>query len=438
MLSISASWIGPFGPVSLRGHDFRVPTGRREDGVGLHSGRAVQGAIEMKPRASGVGLAALWAALAFLSSFPVRADELDRGWDDPPASAKPWAYWFVMDGNFRREGITADLEAMKRVGLGGALFMEVDLGIPRGPVPFMSPEWRELFKHANTEAARLGLMITMPASPGWTGSGGPWVRPEQSMQKLVWSELAVEGPQRFEGTLPQPAAVAGFYRDVAVLVFPTPAGSYRIPDIAEKTLGHRGHFTSERGVAPMIPAPSNSPSLPADQVIPLDKVVDLTDRLGARGQLTWDVPGGRWTVVRFGHTSTGATTRPAPRAGLGLECDKLDKAALDAHFRDFLGKLLADIGPLAGKSLVSLHIDSWEMGPQNWTFWFPDEFRKRRGYDLKRYLPVMTGRVVTNVEVSERLLWDLRQTVVELIVENHAGHLAQLAHAHGLGLSIEP
>ena len=123
--------------------------------------------------------------LAFLSSFPVRADELDRGWDDPPASAKPWAYWFVMDGNFRREGITADLEAMKRVGIGGVLFMEVDVGIPRGPVPFMSPEWRELFKHANTEAARLGLMITMPASPGWTGSGGPWVKPEQSMQKLV-------------------------------------------------------------------------------------------------------------------------------------------------------------------------------------------------------------------------------------------------------------
>ena len=204
------------------------------------------------------GLAISWAALAFAASFPARADELDRGWHDPPAAAKPWVYWFVMDGNFRREGITADLEAMKRVGLGGVLFMEVDLGSPRGPVPFMSPEWRDLFKHANKEAARLGLTITMPASPGWTGSGGPWVKPEQSMQKLVWSELAVAGSRRFEGALPQPAAVAGFYRDVAVLAFPTPAGSYRIPDITEKALGHRGHFTSERGVVSMIPAPRES------------------------------------------------------------------------------------------------------------------------------------------------------------------------------------
>ncbi len=376
--------------------------------------------------------------LVLATLVPARADELDRGWHDPPAAAKPWVYWFVMDGNFRREGITADLEAMKRVGLGGVLFMEVDLGIPRGPVPFMSPAWRELFQHANKEAARLGLTITMPASPGWTGSGGPWVKPEQSMQKLVWTELAVEGPKRLEGTLSQPSEVAGYYRDVAVLAFPTPVGSYRIPDIAEKTLAHRGHFTSERGVASMIPAPSNRPTLPTDQVIALDKVVDLTDRLKPGGRISWDVPAGRWTIVRFGHTSTGATTHPAPLPGLGLECDKLDKTALDAHFHDFLGKLLADIHPLAGKSLVSLHIDSWEMGPQNWTGRFPDEFRNRRGYDLRRYLPVMTGQVVTSEELSERFLWDLRQTVLELIVENHAGHLAELAHAHGLGLSIEP
>ncbi len=117
----------------------------------------------------------------------------------PPEEAKPWVYWFVMDGNLRREGITADLEAMKRVGIGGLLFMEVDVGIPKGPMKFMSPPWRELFKHANQEAARLGLQITMPASPGWTGSGGPWVKPEQSMQKLVSSEMNLSGPQRFHG-----------------------------------------------------------------------------------------------------------------------------------------------------------------------------------------------------------------------------------------------
>ena len=115
----------------------------------------------------------------------------------------------------------------------------------------------------------------------------------------------------------------------------------------------------------------------------MDRIVDLTERLDDKGHLVWDVPEGRWTVLRFGHTSTGATTRPAPLPGLGLECDKLDKAALDAHFQNFLGKLMADLGPLTGKSLTALHIDSWEMGPQNWTARFPDEFHKRRGYDLR-------------------------------------------------------
>src|SRR5690242_2874071 len=86
-------------------------------------------------------------------------DELANGFLSPPDSARPWVYWFVMDGNLNREGITADFEALKKVGIGGVLFMEVDVGIPKGPVRFMSAPWRELFKHANAEAARLGLVM---------------------------------------------------------------------------------------------------------------------------------------------------------------------------------------------------------------------------------------------------------------------------------------
>jgi hypothetical protein len=76
--------------------------------------------------------------------------ELEKGFRNPPESARSWVYWFVMDGNLTREGITADFEALKRAGIGGVIFMEVDVGIPRGPVKFMSSEWRTLFKHAVT------------------------------------------------------------------------------------------------------------------------------------------------------------------------------------------------------------------------------------------------------------------------------------------------
>lgn len=379
--------------------------------------------------------------LAVIASYfcvAATAGDLEEGFANPPDTARPQTYWFVMDGNLNREGITADMEAIKRVGMGGVLFMEVDVGIPKGPVKFMSPPWRELFKHANAEAARLGLEITMPASPGWTGSGGPWVTPEQSMQKLVLSETAVAGPKKFDAMLARPPVVANYYRDVAVYAFPTPPQDYRIEDIQEKALYQRGHFSSERGVKQLLPMAGKYAMLAPEQVIASKRIVDLTAQMDATGQLGWDVPAGNWTILRLGHTSTGANTRPAPEPGVGLECDKLDRAALKAHFDDFLGKLMADLGSLTGKSLVSLHIDSWEMGPQNWTARFPEEFQRRRGYSPLPFLPVMTGRVIDSLDVSERFLWDLRQTVLELITENHSGYLAELARERGMRLSIEP
>ena len=96
-------------------------------------------------------------------------------------------------------------------------------------------------------------------------------------------------------------------------------------------------------------------------------------------------------------------------------------------------KLIADVGPLAGTTLVSTHVDSWESGSGNWTEEFRNEFRQRRGYDLLPYLPTLHGVIVDSLEVSERFLWDFRQTVSDLMLENYAGHLRELAQAKGCG-----
>jgi hypothetical protein len=403
-------------------------------------------------RAALLALGLAWIAGA------ARAGDAVSEFATPPPAARPWVYWFWMDGNLSREGMTVDLEAMKAAGIGGMIVMEVDVGIPRGPVKFMSPEWQGLFAHASKEAGRLGLQITINAGPGWTGTGGPWVKPEQSMQHLVASETAVEGPSRFDAVLPRPAPRRPFfgegtltpemkkawqecYRDVAVLAFPAPAGGARIADLDEKALFYRAPYSSQPGVKPYLSAPADHAALPADQCIARDRIVDLTAKMDAQGRLAWDVPAGRWTVMRFVRTSTGQNTRPAPAPGLGFESDKFDKAALEAHFDAFVGSLLRAIGPRESPpaaGLTSLHIDSWEMGAQNGSGLFADEFRKRRGYDPLPFLPVMAGRVVDGLEVSERFLWDVRQTAQELVVENHAQHLRTLAHRNGLGLSIEP
>ena len=158
-----------------------------------------------------------------------------------------------------------------------------------------------------------------------------------------------------------------------------------------------------------------------------------------RCELTWDVPPGEWLILRLGHTTTGKDNHPAPESGRGLECDKFNPVAAEAHFNALVGKLIAENPMLAGsgKVFVSTHIDSWEVGTQNWTPRMRDEFQKRRGYDLWPFLPVFTGRVVDSLELSERFLWDLRQTVSDLIVENYAGQFRRLANQRGLRLSIE-
>jgi hypothetical protein len=145
--------------------------------------------------------------------------------------------------------------------------------------------------------------------------------------------------------------------------------------------------------------------------------------------------------MRMGSRNNGAVTRPAPAPGLGFEADKMDTTAINAHMENFTGKLFKKIG-IPDKNLQGglkmLHMDSWEMGAQNWTPRFREEFKKRRGYDPLPFYPVYSGLVVESLEKSERFLWDLRQTGMELVIENHALHLKKYGQKYNLGFSIEP
>ena len=497
-----------------------------------------------------------------LAAAAVPADPLEAGFLNPPDSARPQTWWHWMNGNITKAGITADLEAMKQIGLGGATIVNVDCGIPRGPVSFMSPEWRDDFKFAVQEANRLGLELCVENCAGWSSSGGPWITPTNAMQRVATSEVRVSGPTNFNATLPQPSTKLDYYRDIAVLAFPastdeaaqmqdfspvasasggvTPgnkltdgdAGTFiRLPlpksgrpqfvqlefkqpflacaveitagpnipacngnlqvsddgrkfrtvrefafrrDSAKLTLSTgaepvaarfwRLQFTRTSGKATDIPlAEINLTSRVAienveakdglngaavlssadagdatDGAIPERKILDLTSRLGADGKLRWRVPAGKWVVLRVGYTPTGVENHPAPTEGTGLECDKLSSSGLDAHWAGFMQKVLEDIGPLAGKSLDASLIDSYEVGGQNWTRNFRAEFRKRRGYDPLKFLPVFADHVVDSPAVSERFLWDVRRTIADLFAEYYYGHFTELCRQHGLKSAVEP
>ena len=164
--------------------------------------------------------AILAVLLIVLCAHVAAADDLEKGFADPPIEARLRAYWWWLNGNVDRAAITKDLEWMKRIGMGGALIF--DAGGPAGPTPtgplFGSPEWRALLQHAVREADRLGLQLTLSPQSGWN-LGGPSVTPDIAAKHIAWSELQVQGPAKLAKKLPVPKHRDNFYRDTFVLAY---------------------------------------------------------------------------------------------------------------------------------------------------------------------------------------------------------------------------
>jgi hypothetical protein len=165
--------------------------------------------------------------------------DLEAGFAHPPASAAPRTWWHWISGNVSAEGITADLEAMKAIGLGGAQIFTVDQSDVKGPVVFMSSEWRRLVRQAITESDRLGLELAIEDGEGWSESGGPWITPAESMQRVVWSETTVHGGSPVSLALPQPLTIRGYYEDIALLAFPGTRGDGSLADAHITTSGRQ-------------------------------------------------------------------------------------------------------------------------------------------------------------------------------------------------------
>ncbi len=197
------------------------------------------------------GTAIVTAALA--QDAPIGADLLAQEFKDPPNSARPRVWWHWMNGNITKDGIAKDLAWMKRVGIGGLQNFDANLQTPQiveNRLVYMTPGWKDAFRFAATEADRLGLEMAIAASPGWSETGGPWVKPADGLKKLVWSETVMSGGARFTAKLAAPPSVTGpfqslpkaggieemlgdkreappapYYADVAVLAYPDSAAA---------------------------------------------------------------------------------------------------------------------------------------------------------------------------------------------------------------------
>ncbi len=509
------------------------------------------------------------------STNSVAYNNLYKSFKTPPESAKPWVVWYWMQASVSKAGITADLEAMKQAGIGGAYLMPIK-GATNPPlftpvVEQLTPLFWDMVRHSMKEADRLGLKMAMHACDGFATAGGPWITPDMSMQKLVWTETFVEGGKLYNDILSQPKTVENYYRDIAIFAFPTqedyhlssytvvPKVSTSKPGINAQFLVQEGNkeffrsndscwieyafdqpftcrslkitsdgrnyyanrfrievsddgknyrtitkldaprhgwqdnaaemthaippttaryfrliYTSE-GAEPgaedldaakwkpilkvagielsgaprihqyegktaeawRISKRTTGDQLPDALCVPMENMINLTARMDKKGRLNWNVPAGKWTILRMGHTSTGKTNYIGGK-GVGLECDKFNPKAAEVQFDGWYGEAIRQIGPtLASRVLKLFHLDSWECGSQNWSPVFRDEFKRRRGYDILPYLPVMAGIPVESATVSERFLHDLRQTISELVTDNFYTTMAKLAHKHGVSFVSE-
>ncbi|TDW47912.1 alpha-L-rhamnosidase-like protein [Flavobacterium sp. 270] len=490
-------------------------------------------------------------------------------------SSKPWLYWYWMQSAYSKEGITADLEAMKQAGIGGAYLMTIkgpaNPPLMNPPVLQLSKEFWNLVHWALTEADRLGVKIAFHPADGFAVAGGPWITPEISMQKVVWSDLAVNGNNFKNIPLPVPNHYKDYYKDIAIFAIPqneaivtsyqkqpkvtstladfdasfltnsakedqfrlkekgwvqyefdqpfvcksiqieTKGNNYQahrlivevsddgknFKSLARLTTPRQGwqdtdafythslvptkakYFRfvydpagTEPGAEDLDPAKWNqglkvakiilsnealidnyqgksgaiwrlSPQTTEQQIAKSDcidplKMINISKFVDANGVLNWKSSSkGNWRIIRFGYTSTGHENATAG-AGRGLEVDKFNTQAIRFQLDHWFGEMLRTAGPeLASKVVKILHMDSWECGSQNWSPVFRDEFKKRRGYDIVDFLPVMAGIPLKDIQTSEKILYDVRKTISELVAENFFGTLKDIAKESNVKFSSE-
>ncbi|WP_431215963.1 glycosyl hydrolase [Puia sp. P3] len=383
--------------------------------------------------------------------------DLAAGFASPPGSVRSSCYWWWFNGLVDKEGITRDLEEFRAKGMGEVLLVNSSGGLGGVPFPqgarFLSEEWKELYRHAMSEAKRLDIGVGINLSSGWC-MGGPWIKPEDSGRWYLQSELVVEGPQAFSGRLPLPGNRAGYdkvfnppgfkeyidlplekldYRDTAVVAIPFGGGRVagtRAAVLDAKT-NRRDASNFILAVDVMRPLLQEWKDEPGDEAVRVRDVVDLSGKMDQDGQLSWEVPAGKWRIIRTGHRMTGSRLMIAQPEGDGLSVDWYSRRGVELQF-GHLGKLFMEEAAKVGNKPKYFCDDSFEDGFPNWTGDILQQFRKYRGYDATPYLPVLSGYIVGSAAVSDRFLNDYRKTLGDCMADEHYRRFAELCHEQGM------
>lgn len=315
----------------------------------------------------------------------------------------PYTLWQWMNGCVTKKGITYDLEAFKKVGINSVQQFLVggsEADITDSSVIILQDKWNDLMLYSLDECKRLEMDFGTHNSPGWSSSGAPGLDVQYSMQKIIWDKTLITEQESKHKIITKPETDTkwNYYKDICVIVFPVNLS-----------------------------------------VIKQEDIIVLMDGLDKEGKLNQPLPKGEWTVIRFGHTTTGKMNSTAPESGQGLEVDKMSRKALDHFWSLYPAKLIDLSGEYAGNTFKRFEIDSYEAGNQDWTPDMAMEFKRRRGYELLSWLPVIAGYNVESEEISNRFKADWQRTINQLFADNYYSYLEELTHqVEGMEFLCEP
>lgn len=318
---------------------------------------------------------------------------------------KPWTRWWWQGSAVDKQNLTASMQLYQQAGLGGLEITPI-YGVKGAEdkfIDFLSPEWMQMLQHTLAEGKRLNLGIDLANATGWP-FGGPWITPADACKNVnIKTYNLKEGGQLTEliqfTQQPMVRMVGRSPVDIKTLSYPV-AANKNLQSFAFDQLRYE------------MPLPLNTLMAYGDK----GQVMELTNKVDAGGKLNWTAPAGNWQLAALFIGWHGKMVERAAPGGEGDVIDHFNATAL----KHYLNKFDA---VFKGKDISGIRAyfnDSYEVddarGQSNWTPDFLDEFKKRRGYDLRNYLPQLFARDTS--DVSRRILVDYRQTVSDLVLDN--------------------
>ncbi|PWK16828.1 alpha-L-rhamnosidase-like protein [Arcicella aurantiaca] len=358
----------------------------------------------------------LFVAIFLFFSFVGNSQTLK--WKPITQQTKPWSRWWWEGNAVNPKDLTFNMENYQKVGLGGLEITPIYgvKGAESQFVDFLSPKWVSLFKHTLNEGTRLGLGIDLANASGWP-FGGRWVEPEDACRYVAHKVYNLKEGEKL--------AEAITFQQQAMIRFVLPKNVE--PKDLKQPIGKNDNL-QELAID----------QVKFDKILPLETLmaysdtgekVNLTDKVGSDGQLNWTATRGNWSLYAI---FSGWHGKMVERAGPGGEGDVIDHFS-DKAINNYLKEFDKAFAGTDVSSMRAFFNDSYEVddakGQSDWTPELFNEFQKRRGYDLRNYLPNLFSKEKT--ELNSRVLCDYRTTISDLILEKYTSAWAKWGHSRG-------